>query len=600
MNALSPKNMTSETIPPHLTGANFLLADIEPDLVFTPEDLSLEERQMAETTQKFMDKEVFPVLEQLEHHEEGLARKLFEKAGELGLLGIEVPETYGGLGLGKTAHIGVQEQLARLAGFAITCSAHSGIGSQPLIYFGTDAQKQKYLPRLASGEWMSAYCLSETGSGSDALGMKAKAVLSADGQHYVLNGVKMWITNAAWADLFTVFAKVDGEHVTAFLVERTFPGVSTGKEEHKLGIKSSSTRRVILEDVKVPVENVLGEVGKGAYIAFNILNFGRYSLAAANIGSARDQIRVATRYALERHQFGKPLVAFGLIQQKLADMAAKVFAGESGTHRTAGMIDAMFATGEMLSSMTPHFARALDEFALECSVLKVICTEILFEVADESLQIHGGYGFTEEFSPARALRDSRINRIFEGTNEINRLFIPTWLMRREQRGRFPLTETAERVFKELANYAPPADTGDGLENARVFLAGAKKLVFFLSGVAGRRFGPKIADEQEVLAPISDVISQIYLGESAVLRALKTRLRSRQKPVQTDLALLFVNESAERIEAAARRVLEACVEQNEFAAQLKTVRRLLPWPPLNSVALRRQVAQQICTRGGYPA
>lgn len=494
-----------EYLPPHLTGANFLLADVDPNLVFTPEDRSSEDRQMAETAERFMDKEVIPQLEALEHLEPGIARKLFGAAAQLGLLSIEVPEEHGGLGLGKKASIGVNEQLSRLPGFGLTCGAHAGIGTQPLIYFGTDAQKAKYLPRLASGELMAAYCLSEAGSGSDALGMKTKAVLSPDGNHYILNGVKMWITNAAWADLFTVFAKVGGQHVTAFLVERTFPGVSTGKEEHKLGIKSSSTRRLILDDVAVPVENVLGEVGKGGHLAFNILNFGRYSLAASIMGAARDQIRFATKYALERHQFGKPLASFGLIRQKLAEMAVKVFAAESSTYRTAGLIDDVFAMEKQRGPISPGMPRALDEFAMEASILKVRCTEFLFEIADESLQIHGGYGYTEEFPAARALRDARINRIFEGTNEINRLFIPGLLTRREQKGRFPLTQSINRVWEEVTTYAPTLHSADELENARTFLRGAKKLVFFLTGLAGKKYGPGSADEQEVIAALSDII-----------------------------------------------------------------------------------------------
>jgi alkylation response protein AidB-like acyl-CoA dehydrogenase len=587
----------STPLPARLTGGNFLLADTDPNLVFTPESLSPEDRQMADTAGKFMDKEVFPRLEALEHQEAGLARKLFNKAGELGLLCIETPEEYDGLGLGKTTAIGVSQQLSRLPGFGITCGAHTGIGMQPLSYFGTKAQKKKYLSRLATGQWMGAYCLSETASGSDALAMKTKAVRAPDGSHYVLNGVKMWITNAGWADLFTVFAKVDGQHVTAFLVESTFPGVSTGKEEHKLGIKSSSTRRVILEDVKVPVENVLGEVGKGAYIAFNILNFGRFSLGAGIIGAAKDQIRIATRYALERQQFGKPIASFGLIQQKLAGMAVKTFAAESAVYRTAGLIDELFATSEILDSMTPPFPRALDEFALECSLIKVRCSEIQFEVADESIQVHGGYGYTEEFPAARALRDSRINRIFEGTNEINRLFIPDLLQKRAQRGRFPLAHMIGSVVKELSASAPPVDSGDDLENARRLLAGAKKLVFFLSGLA---FKTKAGDEQEVRAALSDIIIEIYFGESAVLRALKTQARGGQSSVQNDLALLFINESVVRMESAARLVMEVCLERKDFAAHLVTVRRLLSWLPFNSVARRQKVARQVCDCAGYPA
>src|SRR3989454_5436139 len=361
-----------KSLPAHLIGGNFLLAETEPNLVFTPEDLSAEQRLMAQTAEKFMEKEVLPNLEALEHQEEGLTPRIFRKAGAVGLLGMEVPTVHNGLGLSKTTSAGVEEQMTRLGGFGVTCGAHCGIGTQPLIYFGTEAQKKKYLPRLASGEWMAAYALSEAGSGSDALGLRTKATLSGDGTHYLLNGTKMWISNAGWADLFTIFAKVDGQHVTAFLVERSFPGISFGKEEHKLGIKSSSTRRVLLEDARVPVENVLGEVGKGAYIAFNILNFGRFKLGAGALGAAKESLRVATRYAMERQQFGRPIGSFGLIQHKLAEMAANIFAGESATYRTAAMIDGVLDTQETMDSTKPPFLRGLDEFALECSIIKEI------------------------------------------------------------------------------------------------------------------------------------------------------------------------------------------------------------------------------------
>src|SRR6266571_3199330 len=465
-----------KSLPAHLTGGNFLLAETEPDLVFTPEDLSSEQRLMAQTAQKFMEKEVMPNLEALEHQHDGLTPKVFRKAGGLGLLGMDVPTEYGGLGLSKASAVGVEEQLTRLGGFGVTCGAHSGIGTEPLIYFGTEAQKKKYLPKLATGEWMAAYALSEAGSGSDALGMRTKATLTADGKHYVLNRTKLWSSNAAWADLFTVFAKVDGQHVTAFLVERTFPGVSTGKEEHKMGIKSSSTRRVILEDAKVPVENVLGEVGKGAYIAFNILNFGRFKLGAGAIGAAKEMLKIAARYAQERQQFGRPIASFGLIQHKLGEMAAIIFAAESSVYRTAAMIDAVLETQETMDSMKPPFLRGLDEFALECSIIKVAGSEILDATVDETLQIHGGYGYTEEFPAARSYRDSRINRIFEGTNEINRLFLPRLLMRRAQRVRFPLVQAITKVTRELLDSAPSADGAgaDELGVTQSLLANAKR------------------------------------------------------------------------------------------------------------------------------
>ena len=591
-----------KSLPDHLIGGNFLLTETDPSLVFTPEDLSAEQRLMAQTAEKFMDKEVLPNFEAMEHQAEGLTQKLFRQAGELGLLGMGMPEEYDGLGLGRVAAVGVEEQMTRLGGFGVTCGAHCGIGAQPLLYFGTAAQKKKYLAKLATGEWMAAYALSETSSGSDALGMRTKATLSADGKHYLLNGTKMWITNAGWANLFTVFAKVDGQHVTAFLVEKNFPGVALGKEEHKLGIKSSSTRRVILEDAQVPVDNLLGEVGKGAYIAFNILNLGRFKLGSGAIGSAKEALRTAARYAMERQQFGRPLSSFGLIQQKLANMATRVFAAESAVYRTADMMDAVFATGETMDSMSPPFFRGLDEFALECSIIKVACSEVLDEVADESLQIHGGYGFTEEFPAARTYRDARINRIFEGTNEINRLFIPGVIMRRAQRGRFPLVPAIAKVTKELLDPSPLEEGGgDELAGARAILINAKKLALFVSGVAYQKYGEQLGEAQEVVGNLSDMIIDVYLAESALLRALKVRQTSKgNPPVLTDLTLAFVNDTVGRLELQARQALAAITQGDELRAQLGIVRRLLRWSPLNGVALKRRIAKRLCDVGSYPA
>ena len=587
-------------LPPHLTGGNFLLAETDPALVFTPEDLTSEQRLMAETAQKFMDKEVLTQLEKLEHQEPGVAVGLIKKAGELGLLGIEIDEEAGGLGLGKKESMGVAEQLSRLAGFGVSCGAHSGIGAQPLACFGTPEQKAKYLPKLASAEWIAAYCLSEAGSGSDALGMKTKAVLSPDKRHYILNGTKMWITNAAWADLFTVFAKVDGEHVTAFLVERTFPGVSTGKEEHKLGIKTSSTRRVILEDTLVPVENVLGEVGRGAYIAFNILNLGRFSLGSGALGGAKEAVEVAAKYATERQQFGRPILSFGLIQHKLGEMASRIFALESAIYRTGGLIDEVMATGEMLHSMKPAIPRGIEEFAVECSIAKVAGSEIFDEVADEALQIHGGYGYTEEFPAARFTRDARINRIFEGTNEINRLFLPGTLLRRAVRGRFPLLPAVTKVAREVLDLSPSEETGDALLDARALLVNAKKLGLFLSGLGHQKFGEKLVEEQEVLAAISDILIDIYLAESAVLRALKARGKGRKAAMMTDLVVVFVNEAVARMEKRTRDALPVLAEGDELRAHLGIVRRLLRWSPRDTIRVRRRIATRLAAVGKYSA
>ena len=541
-----------------------------------------------------MDKEVFTRLEALEHQEPGLAVKLFKQMGELGLHALEFPEEFGGLGLGKTVSAAVAAQLSRLGGFGVTCGAHTGIGGMPTTFFGTQAQKEKYLPKFATGELMAAYCLSEAGSGSDALGMKTKAVLSPDGKHYILNGAKMWITNAGWADVFTVFAKVDGEQVTAFLVERTFPGVSFGKEEHKLGIKTSSTRRVILENVHVPVENVLGGVGKGAYIAFNILNLGRFGLGAGAVGGAVDMLETATRYALERHQFGRSLASFGLIQQKLADMAARTFAVDSATFRTAHLIDEVMATGETLDLTNPPFPRGMEEFAVECSIIKVTCSEVLYYVTDEALQIHGGYGFTEEFTPARATRDSRINRIFEGTNEINRLFITSTLFRRAQRGRFALPHLAPDQFK------PAPESASALEKVASLLKGSKQLALVLAGIAAKTFGEKLTEQQEVVAAISDLIIEVYLNESVLLRTQKAISKGSSAATMTDLTLSLMNDSVARMEQRAKLVLAACSSGDQLKKQLGMVQHLLSWTPVNVIELHARIAARLCEVGSYSA
>jgi len=590
----------SKELPADLTGGNFLFTDTDPAKVFTPEDLGSDEREMASTAEKFMDKEILPRLDALEGKEEGLAVSLFKQAGELGLLGLEVPEEFGGLGVGKVGAIGVMEQMSRLAGFGITCGAHSGIGSGPIIHFGTQAQKAKYLPKLATGEWMTCYCLSETVSGSDALSMKTKAVLSPDGKDYILNGTKMWVTNGGWADLFVIFAKVDGEHVTAFIVEKTFPGISTGKEEDKLGLHASSTRRVILDDVRVPVENVLGGVGKGAYVAFNTLNFGRFSLGAGSVGTAKDMLKVAVNYAQERQQFGKPIAQFGMIQHKLGEMAARIYAAESIAYRTADQIDRVKATGEMIDSTEPGFPRALDEFALECSVAKVAGSETLSFVADEALQIHGGYGFTEEFPPARGVRDARINRIFEGTNEINRLFIPINLLRRAQRGRLGLMAAAVKALAEAKLASGSESSGDGLDAAGALIGRAKKAVLLFFGAAHQKFGKEILSEQEVLAALADIVIDIHQGESVVLRALKARGKGANAATHADLALIFVNDSVARMENRARDALAVMASGDELKMQLGLARKMLRWMPMNTIAMRRRIADRLGVVGSYSA
>ncbi len=585
-------------LPFHLIGGNFLLVDIDHAQIFTPEDLTHEQRLMAQTAEKFMDKEVLPQAEGMEHHQEGITPQLVRKAGQLGLLGIETPAEYGGLGLGKTSECPVLEQFTRLGGFGVTCMVQCGIGSQAITHFGTEEQKQKYLAKLGTGEFICAYALSEPNSGSDALGMKTRATLSSDGQHYILNGTKMWITNAAWADVFTIFAKVNGEQITAFILDRVSSGVSLGREEHKLGIKSSSTCRVVLEDAIVPRANLLGEIGKGHYIALNLINIGRFKLGTVCIGSAKEALKISVRYAQERQQFGKTLSLFGLIQHKLAEMAIQIFAGESMVYRTAGMIDAVAETGQKVETVAGGFPRSIEEFALECSIIKVACSEILAYVADEAIQIHGGYGYSEEFPLARIYRDARIHRIFEGTNEINRLFIPSHLFRRAQRGHLPLTKAMLHIDQDIEKLHP----SDGLSNidelskAQQLVSCFKKTILFLLKATHQKLGDSLIKEQEIAAHIADLMIDVYSAESMLLRARK---KSSSKMMR-DLTLIFLNDSVNRAQHHARQILAAVSEGKELERNLEIIRRLLVWQSLNTIILRQRIAQRLCAVGSYSA
>ena len=577
-------------------GGGFLVEELRPQDVFTPEDFSDEHRQIAKTAAEFTLNEVVPAADEIEAKKFEVTIGLLRRAGELGLMAVDVPEAYGGLEMDKVTSALVTESMSRLASFAVAFAAHTGIGTLPIVWYGTEAQKSKYLPKLATGEWIAAYALSESSSGSDALNCRTRAVLAEDGQHYVLNGEKMWITNSGFADLFTVFGKIDGEKFSAFLVERGTPGLSVGAEEHKLGIRGSSTCPLILSDCQVPVENLLGEPGKGQHIAFNILNIGRFKLGAACVGGARNSLESAIQYAKERKAFGKTIAEFGLIQEKLAECAAGIYAGESMVYRTCGMIDAALAGVEGAREIQ----KRIEEYAVECSILKVWASEMLDMVVDHVVQIYAGYGYVEEYPAERAYRDSRINRIFEGTNEINRLIITGRLMKRAMAGELPLLAAIKRRMDEVMA-APVADEGGGgpLAAERKMLANGKKLALFAAGAASQKYMLALADQQEVVGALADCIMEIYALESAVLRAEKL-LAAKAPAAKQAVALTqyYAAKAFETIEASARKVIRAAAEGDMLRTQMAILRRLAKCEPADTVAVGRQVAAHVIAAGRY--
>jgi alkylation response protein AidB-like acyl-CoA dehydrogenase len=570
-------------------GGSWLIEDAPVDGVFTRERLDDEQKMIGRTAQEFTDGEATPALDRLEQKDWALARTLVRRAGELGLLATDVPEAYGGLDLDKISTIVVGEAVGRCASMATTFGAQTGLAITPILCFGTEAQRQTYLPRLITGEIVGAYALSESGSGSDALGARAKATRQADGS-YTLNGEKMWITNGGFADLFIVFAKADGEQFSAFIVERGFPGVSSGKEEHKLGLLGSSTTPLILQDARVPAENLLGEIGKGHKIAFNTLNYGRLKLGAMCSGGARLAIEEAARYATQRKQFGKPIASFGAIRQKLGDMASRQYAVEAMLYRTAGLIEDMLEAGHE----PERVLASLEEFAIESSILKVASSETLDFILDENVQIHGGNGFVRDYPAERHYRDARVNRIFEGTNEINRLLIPGMLARRAVKGGLPLIPAAKRLMDEIMS--PPSmepSAGAPLEAERRAVVGFKKVALMILGTAMQTFGDKLADEQEILLATADIIIDAYASESAVLRARQTGGLLHEAA-----AAVYVNDAAGRLEAAAKTALAAMAEGDALRTLLAALRRLLKVSPINTIALRRRLADATVERRTY--
>ena len=584
-----------------IPGGSFLIEERTAQEVFTPEDFSEEQRQIARTAAEFVGREVMPAAEEIEAKNFAVTRALLRKAGELGLLGVDVPEAYGGLGMDKITSAVIAENISKLGSFSVAFSAHTGIGTLPIVWYGTEVQKQKYLPKLAAGEWIAAYALSESSSGSDALNCRARAALSADGSQWILNGEKMWISNSGFADLFTIFAKIDGEKFSAFLVERGAPGLSVGPEEHKLGIRGSSTCPVILSDCAIPTGNLLGEAGKGHHIAFNILNIGRFKLAAACVGGARHSLTDAVYYAKERKAFGKTICEFGLIQEKLAESAAGIYAGESMVYRTIGMIDtALAGLDAEAEGASREIEKRIEEYAVECSILKVWASEMLDMVVDHAVQIYGGYGYVEEYPAERAYRDSRINRIFEGTNEINRLIVTGFLMKRAVGGQLPLLAAIGRVMEEATSAAAPAPRTGPLGAEREMLAQSRKITLFAAGAASQRYMQGLADQQEIMGALADTIMEVYALESCLLRAEKMIAARGETAARHAIALsrYYAGRAAEIVQARARRVIAAVAEGDMLRTQMAILRRLSKHEPADTIALGRQIASQVIASGRY--
>jgi alkylation response protein AidB-like acyl-CoA dehydrogenase len=578
-------------------GGSWLLETTEPDAIYTQERITDEHRMMYRTALDFAQQEVLPQLERLENKDWALSRQLIRRAGELGLLGTDTPEAYGGLELDKVSAVVVAEGIARSASFTVTFGAMTGLAIMPLLLFATDEQKRKYLPKLVNGELVGAYALSESGSGSDALGARARATRKSDGS-YLLNGEKMWISNCSFADVFIVFAKVDGEHFTAFIVERGFPGVSTGREEHKMGLHGSSTAPLILQDAEVPAGNLLGEVGKGHKVAFDVLNYGRFKLGALSLGGVKAAMGEAAKYASTRKQFGQPIANFGAIKHKLGEMVIRAYAVESMMYRVAGLIDQ--AMEGLEGSHADRLRAAMEEYAAEASITKVAGSETLHFVLDENVQIHGGNGFVKDYPAERHYRDSRVNRIFEGTNEINRLLIPGMLMRRALKGDLPLIPAAMKIFEEVMSPGMPELPGEELLEAETrAVAAFKKVGLLLLGGAMQKYQAKVSDEQEILSFVADVMVDIFACESALLRALDANTRSLPNAaLHADVVRALVSDAAGRIEQAAKSVIAVIAEGDMLRTQLAALKRVLKVTPVNTVAVRRALADALVSRGSY--
>jgi alkylation response protein AidB-like acyl-CoA dehydrogenase len=595
--------MATTTIPrTAIKGGSFLIESCRPEEIFSPADLSDDQKLIGQTAEEFVTKEVLPLANELEQHKEGLMPELVRKAAELGLMGGGIPEEYGGSGLDKISATVLAEKLSAYASFSVTHGAHAGIGTLPIVYFGTDEQKKKYLPKLASGELIAAYCLSEPQAGSDAQNARTRAVLSPDGKHWILNGQKMWITNGGFADVYIVFAKVNGEKFSCFIVERGHPGFSVGAEEKKMGIKGSSTVPIFFENCQVPRENLLHEIGRGHIVAFNILNVGRYSLGAYCVGGTKKVLETSSKYAKERTAFGKPIGEFGLVRAKLAEMAIRIYAVESMLYRSAGMIEGAMSAAGAAVDKTQQLMKVLEEYAIESSINKVYGSEVLSFVVDEAVQIYGGYGFHEDYPVARTYRDSRINRIFEGTNEINRLLIIQMLLKRALSGALPLMAAGAKLQEEIL--AGPqfeeAATGSFAEDERA-VANAKKTFLLAAGAAVQKHREQLADQQEIVGALANIVMEVYGMESSLRRAQKgvAARGEASAAAMVDAARVFLYDAADRVEKEARTALSAVGEGDMLRTQLAVLKRFSKREPVDTVALRRRVAAAVQAGDRYP-
>ncbi|MFQ5511494.1 MAG: acyl-CoA dehydrogenase family protein [Candidatus Krumholzibacteriia bacterium] len=584
-------------------GGTFLITETDPESIFSPEDFTEEQKMFAKTAEDFLQNEIITNLEKTEAKEEGAMASLLKKAGELGLLMIDIPEKYGGLELDKATSMLVTEIISKGGAFATTFGGHTGIGTLPIVYFGTDEQKQKYLPRLANAEIISAYALTEAGSGSDALAAKSRADLSEDGKHWVLNGDKTFISNGTFADVFIVFAKIGGEEFSCFIVEKDYKGLTVGPEEKKLGIRGSSTVGLFLDNVKVPVENLLGERGKGHRIAFNILNVGRFKLGVGCVGGAKLALDDSIKYARERRQFGQPIASFGMIQNKIANMATYIYVVDSMSYRTAGLLDEILLPIDKNAANAAELTmKGIEEYATECSIMKVKGSEMLDYVVDETVQIYGGYGYIEEYPAERYYRDARIARIYEGTNEINRMLIPGMLLKKAMKGELPLLEAAKKLQGELLEMPSMDMDEDGglLAGEARLIQNVKKVVLMTVGLAAQKYMKKLQDQQGVLGGLADIIIEAYSMESAMLRTLKVAAQKGEEEaaIMVQMTRLYVNETMGKVDLWAREVLAACSEGDELRTLLAALRRLTRYTPIDSLALRLEIADHFIAREKY--